>query len=360
MKRFATLLLAFALILGALSGCSNTGTDDSGDSTSVVSEIDNPNKVNKLENADDVVMTYEDRTLTSGMYAFIFSYLKTVYLFNLQYYGSSDYVEDTKAFWSTLAGETTYGKAVTKDINDHCMMLLICDKMASEYSVSLSSEDLALAEEELNDLVADYGSVSKFNDYLSRFGVDYDDVSDYLNKKYMISAVQSKLCSAGGICEVSDQEVKDAIAERYCKVKHIYLSNKTYNGDASAKAEEVIGALNGGASFKDYVSLSEDTAAKTHPDGMLVNIAETNEKYAEVAASLKEGEYGICKFDEGIYILMGVKMTKDDIEGEYESVFSSIANERFVEYMKDRYGFVELNKDKLDKFDIVTAETIGF
>lgn len=359
MKRFVTLLLALSLVVGALSACTSSSGGSASDDTSVVSAIDNPNKVDKLENADNVVMEYEGRTLSSGMYAFIFSYLKTLYLSTLQYYSDSYYVEDTKAFWSTSAGELTYAEAVVGDINEHCMMLLICDKIASEYGVVLGSEEAEQAGQELNELVADYGSVDKFNDYLARFGIDCDDVEAYLNQKYMITVVQDKLCSSGGVCEISDDDVKSKINESYRKTKHLYLSDSAFDGDANAKANEIIAALENGADFADYVSLSGDTAAQTYPDGIMVNLATTDDRYASVAADLDAGECGICAFDEGVYLIVGVEITDDDIEGVYQTVFSSLAEERFVAYLSDRYGAVELDADELAKFDIVTAETIG-
>ncbi len=348
MKRIIVLLLAISLTL-SLPACG--GDEDT---------ISNPNPVENLENAGVTVMSYESETLTSGMYAFIFSYLKTNKLHYLQQYGSSSIVEDTEVFWKTETENGTLGDIAEKDINDHCKMILICKKMSSEYGVSLSSENLEYVTDELNDWISAYGSVEGFSDYLRRYGITVDNFEDYLEKKYLITALQNKLCEKGGLCEVTEEMVAEEIAKSYGKVTHIFLRHDSYGGDATKKAEELLAALKSGAAMKDYAKLSEDTTYKAYPEGTLVKYDTANSAYAEAAASLKAGEYAMCVTNDGAYVITAFDIADDDVDELYESVYTSIADEKFLSVMEERYGYVELNTEELNKYDIITADIIDY
>ena len=137
MKRFFALILIFAT-LTSLVGCAD------GDGV-----INDPNAKPIVDNSDKVVMSYEGYEITSGMYAFIFSALKTNYLYLLQLYGETEFVEDTESFWNTKTEDgATLASAVRDDINNHCKMVLISEKMAKEYGVTLTEDALEDAADE--------------------------------------------------------------------------------------------------------------------------------------------------------------------------------------------------------------------
>lgn len=347
MKKIIALILALAALV-AFAACGNE--EDT---------IDNPNPSKPLENSGITVMSYEGETINSGMYAFIFSYLKTKKMYYFQMYGSSQTVEDTQSFWNTYYDGKTIGEAALQDIQDHCKMLLICNKMASEYNVSLNNEEQGQVEDELNDWISSYGSVEGLSDFLKRYGISVDDLEKYLEKNYLIVSLQNKLCSEGGVCEVTDDEVNKQINETYSKVTHIYLSDKTYNGDAKSKGEEILKALEEGKDIGEFGKLSEDTTLKTYPDGMMVSL-ETDNSYTKAVAELSDGEYALCEMGDGVYIIKCFKMTDSDVDSRFETVYKSVADNKFLAVMAERYPFVELNRDELDKYDIITADTIEF
>ncbi|MBR6594519.1 MAG: hypothetical protein IKK83_05000 [Clostridia bacterium] len=316
--------------------------------------------VGVVDNADEAVMSYDGKELSSGMYAFIFSYLKSWNLYYLQYYGSADYVDDTERFWNIDTGNGTYGENTVRDINDHCKMLLICEKLAADYGVTLDSEEKELVEGELNDFISAYGSEGKLSEFLVRYGITVDDLEAYLEKKHLVNAVQDELCAESGLCEVKKTEVYDAIAKEYRKVTHLYLLDSDYNGDATAKAKEIADAVNGGKALSEYKGLSKDNMYTAYPDGEIVELAGCVEEYAKLAEGLKAGECGYCKVGEGAYVMLGFDMTDSDKDSKYETVYAGIANERFLAAMADRYGLVELNSTELAKYDIITADTIDF
>lgn len=346
MKKFLALFLAllFTFVMGSCGG------DE---------VIDNPNPSKPLENADSVIMSYAGETLSTGMYAFIFSYQKTNMLYSYQNLGSSDIVEDTEAFWNTETEKGKLGELTVKDINDHCRMLLLCNKMAAEYGVKLGDVELEYVTEELNDLTAAYGSKAGLEDYLRRYGITADDVEEYFCNKYLILALRDTLCSDGGVCEVSKAAVEEEIYKSYGKTTHIYLSDKKHNGDATSKAEEVLAALNNGAEFKDYTNLTEDTTYKTYPNGTLVSFAVDN-AYSEAVSKVKGGEFTMCTLGEGAYVIKTFELKAEDIDALYDTAYTALADEKFMGLIEERYGLVEMDSNELNKYNIVTAEIIAF
>ena len=346
MKKYLLLLITLSLCVTMFS-C----TDDK--------VIDNPNPSKPLENADSVIMSYEGESISTGLYAFIFSYQKTNMLYSYQNLGSSDMVEDTETFWNTETENGKLGELTVKDINDHCRMILLCKKMAAEYGVKLGETELEYIAEEINDLTAAYGSTSGLEDYLRRYGITSADVEEYFGDKYLILSLRNTLCADGGLCEVSKETVEDEIAKSYGKATHIYLTDAKYDGNATAKAEEILASLEAGADFKDYTNLSEDTTYKTYPKGTLVSYAIGNE-YSKAVSAVKAGDYAVCTLADGAYIIKTFEMTDDDKDTLYDTVHTALADEKFMALIEERFGLVEIDSKELDKYDIVTAEIIAF
>ena len=348
MKRFIAILLLFALCIPFV-GCAD------GDGV-----LDDPNAKPIVDNSDKVVMSYEGYEITSGLYAFIFSSLKTNYLYLLQLYGDTEFVEDTESFWNTKTEDgKTLGKAVTEDINNHCRMILISEKMAKEYGVTLTEDAAEDAADEYNDYVASYGGEKQLEVYINRYGLSLDELKAYLNKKQLINCVQDKLCAKGGLCSVADEVVYEKISENYIKAKHIYLLDSKYDGKAIDKANEVLSAIKDGSEkYDDFVSLSADDSATAYPKGFMVNLSETEDEYANTLLGLKDNEYGVCKSADGAYVICRLEMTDDDKKTKFEVVWDELADEKFSETVSARYDMVEIDSEELEKYDIITADII--
>lgn len=347
MKKIVAFILLFFVL--CVSACGNAE-----------GVVNDPNAKPIVDNSDTVVMSYEGYTLTSGVYAFIFSALKTNYLYLLQLYGESDFVEDTEAFWNikTESGKT-FGEAVTEDIYDHCKMLLIAQKMAVEYGVALDEEAKEAVSDEYNDYISAYGGETELDVYLNRYGIGADELLDYLNNKQMINVLQDKLCADGGLCEVREEDVYALIDAQYCKAKHIYLSDSKNGDDALSKANAMLAQINNGEKkYDDFASLSEDNSTSDYPDGFLVNIEETEERYSTLLSTLKVGECGVCEADEGAYLIMKIEITDEDRDTRFDSAWQEIADKQFSEVLDSRYDQVELNGEELNKYDIITADVL--
>ena len=336
-KRLLLLLISFSLLFVTLS-CSNE-KEDSG-------------------NADIEVMSYNEHSMSSGLFGFVFSYNKTNYLQLLAEYNGTDYIEDTETFWDTLAEDNvTFGDSVKQDIIDHCKMVLISSSMAAEYGVSLSDDDIEMANNELNDIISIFGSEKKLNNHLKKYGINADDVLEYLKKKYLIIALQDKLSSEGGLCEIVDDDIWDYVKQTYIKVKHVYFDDAEHDGKAHEELQELCNALNSGEKkFDDIAELSEDTFISSNPDGALVGIDTLNDEYRKCAESLEVGKYAVVKIDSGAYLITVLDITEDDIEENFEALYSDVSDIKFSDLISTYYDSVEINSTEISKYDIVTAE----
>lgn len=343
------------LIILCIAMCITACTSSDGD-------VDNFSNFSAFNNSGVVVMTYNGVELTSGMYAFVFSALKTNYLYLLQIYGDVDFVEDTELFWNSASdSSSTFASAVTEDINNHCRMLLICQKLKNEYNVQLSDTDVETVYDEYNDYISAYGGEEKLEKFLSKYGISSDDLNSYIMMKQTISAVQSVLCAEGGLCEVKKDTVYSRIDAEYVKAKHIYLLDDKYNGDALSKASQLKSQIDSGEKvYDDFAALSDDNSTEDYPDGFLVHISETEERYSAVVGSMEIGQCEVCEADGGAYLIMRIEMTDDDRETHYDTIWEDVADEQFSSVMESLYDQVEINKDELAKYNIITAPVLNY
>ncbi len=314
---------------------------------------------NKNGSSNITVMSYKNESISSGLYGFIFSYNKSSYLYLMQNYDGMAYAEDTESFWNSYTEDgLTLGEGVVKDINDHCKMIMISASMAEEYGVSLSEDNIDAAEAELNDLIAVFGSEKKFNDYLKKFGLNADDILEYLKKKHLVVVLQEKLCSSGGICEVNDAMLFEHAENIYVKIKHIYFSNDKNDGKAYDKLCLMATDINNSVSkFDDYTEKSEDTFIESNPKGALAEKNTLNEEYLKCVQKLKNGEVGVAKLEDGAYLIQRLEIDESDIEENFEMLYSDVADSAFSEHISSYYNGVEISKEELAKYDIITAET---
>ncbi len=313
-------------------------------------------------NSGDTVMSYKEEKMSSGLYGFVFSYNKSSYLYMLQNYDGTAYANDTEAFWNTKTEDgLTLGEGIVKDINNHCKMILVASSVAKEYGVTLSHDDISSAEDELNDLIAVYGSEKKLNDYLRKFGLDAEDVLEYLKDKCLVSVLQAKLCESNGICAVDDEMLFAYAEEHYIKVKHIYYSDDNHDGkafdDLSAIAEQI---NSGDAKLDEFKDKSDDSFISSNPDGALAERSTLNEEYLKCADGLKDGMCGVVEIEGGAYLIESLEISEEDIEENFELMYTAVANDEFSKYISSYYDAVEINRAELEKYDIITAETFSF
>ena len=208
--RWVALSLALLLLVPVFAGCSSKG------------------KTLLTMKKDGVKVTF-----SVNYYRFLLSRLKGNYIDN-QYVNESGKTADQDAFWQvkdTYDGKTvqTLDEYLRRQVLEDCQIFLAALWMFEKSNLSLSEEAKASVEQEMTDLVNDFGngSKTKLNSILSDYGMNYDLLKEFYLIQEKVKAVKNDLYGANG--SLIGTGIKDAyLAENYIRFKQIYLPNYEY------------------------------------------------------------------------------------------------------------------------------------
>ena len=172
-------------------------------------------------------------TFSVNYYRFLLSRLKGNYIDN-RYVNESGKTADQAAFWQvkdTYNGKTTQtlDEYLREQILEDCQIFVAALWMFEKSGLSLSAEAKASVEQEMTDLVNDYGngSKTKLNAILSDYGMNYDLLKEFYLIQEKVKAVKTDLYGANG--SLIGTGIKDAyMNENYIRFKQIYLPNYKY------------------------------------------------------------------------------------------------------------------------------------
>ncbi len=208
--RWVAFSLALLLIVPIFAGCSSKG------------------KTLLTMKKDGVKVTF-----SVNYYRFLLSRLKGNYIDN-QYVNESGKTADQAAFWQvkdTYNGKTvqTLDEYMREQILEDCQIFLAALWLFEKSDLSLSAEAEVSVEQEMADLLNDYGngSKTKLNSILSDYGVNYDLLKEFYLIQEKVKAVKADLYGTNG--SLIGTGIKDAyLAENYIRFKQIYLPNYEY------------------------------------------------------------------------------------------------------------------------------------
>ena len=208
--RWVAFSLALLLLVPIFAGCSSKG------------------KTLLTMNKDGVKVTF-----SVNYYRFLLSRLKGNYIDN-QYVNESGKTADQDAFWQvkdTYNGKTvqTLDEYLRGQVLEDCQIFLAALWLFEKSNLSLSEEAKASVEQEMTDLVNDFGngSKTKLNSILSDYGMNYDLLKEFYLIQEKVKAVKNDLYGTNG--SLIGTGIKDAyLSENYIRFKQIYLPNYEY------------------------------------------------------------------------------------------------------------------------------------
>ena len=208
--RWVSLSLALLLLFPLLTGCSSKG------------------KTLLTMKKDGVQVTF-----SVNYYRLLLSRLKGDYIDN-QYVNESGKTADKDAFWQvqdTYNGKTvqTLDEYLREQVLEDCQIFLAALWLFETRGLSLTSEAKESVEQEMEDLVNDYGNGSKvkLNSILADYGINYDLLKEFYLIQEKAKAVKNDLYGANG--SLIGTGIKNAyLNENYIRFKQIYLPNYEY------------------------------------------------------------------------------------------------------------------------------------
>ena len=209
-KRIASALLVLTLLLLCCSACSAKG------------------KTLLSINKDG-----KKATFSANHYQLLLSRLKGAFV-SYGYSNESGAAADSEKFWNvqdTFDGQTlqTWDDYYREQVLNDCRTYTVAVWLFETNGLKLSKTALDAIQQDMEDLINDYGSGSKtrLNAVLSDYGVNYDLLKDFYTVDAKVDALKEFLygSNASGLgTNVKDQYLND----HYLRFKQIFFANYDY------------------------------------------------------------------------------------------------------------------------------------
>ncbi|MBR2477164.1 MAG: peptidylprolyl isomerase [Clostridia bacterium] len=244
----------------------------------------------------DVVATVNGEKITKEDYA--------MYLFNFEYSVISQVgissQEEANAFWTTTeiegksAGDIAKERAMEQAVNT----TIICQK-AKEMGISLTEEEKAQINQQIEMSITNMGGREKFEEHLKDIGTDMDAYKKYIEYEALAGKFVETMAAMPEYTVTEDQ-AREHIRTTYIKAKHILISTmdefqQPYSEEekaaAKAQADEIYQQIMNGADFDALMNqYSQDPGLLTSPDGYIFGKGRMIAEFEDAAYTLQVGQ----------------------------------------------------------------------
>ncbi|CDZ23631.1 PpiC-type peptidyl-prolyl cis-trans isomerase [[Clostridium] cellulosi] len=289
-----------------------------------------------------------DITMPTGVYVY-FLMQNAGYVTTYAASSSSSSTSSNSDPWSQqIDGKNAVSWAINNAL-DSCKQLMVIEKQAAERKVTLTSDEKSAAKAKAEQAYTTY------KDLFTKNGISQASIERYLDDMYLKDELFKSYYGEKGDKAVSASELADYYTKNFAHIKQIFVSKidtSTYQPLSSdklesqkKKANEAYAAVkNDLKNFQTYVDkYNEDTGMKQNPDGYIFSkqTAQSlgyDQKFVDLAFSLKEGEVGMAESDMGYFIEYRVKT--DPSASSYndsmkQTVLSEMKYPEFQNLLKD-------------------------
>lgn len=319
-KKFFALLLPLLLLAGLLSGCTTKYVAKSKYATTVVAEY----------NGQEIMLSEANFMAVMSQY----SYEQTYY----SYFGITD-------IWDTaLSDDMTMEESVKADVMSALLQTALLCSVAEEYGVSLSEEDKAAVEEQIEYFLENAGST-----LIERTGADEE----------LLRTVYTNNALANRVWEYMTQDIDTtAEPEDYRQVKISYLllvepsdssstdsdsTEDTEDGEEEAEIDydaliqEMYDRAVAGEAFSDLVTEYKEAGYSLSTNTVTMGEGEYDTTIGPTCWEMETGDYATEYHDStGWYVLycesdFDEDATQTAIEEELDSRRDTMFNEKYAE-----------------------------
>lgn len=203
LRRITAALLSATLLLGAASALSSCGE--------------------RGPFAFEYESEGEHAGIDEAQYAYWMAHYKHVFL------SSYKDASDTAEFWdSTLDNGQTAEAYLTDVVNKNVARYVAAAWMFDYMGLDLTSEMKKEVEDGIDEIVTYSfdGDEEKFNEYLSKIGIDRDTLYDAYIMDVKMNAVKEAMYGVSGVINVPDSDRMAYLNEKYVRICHIYVNDK--------------------------------------------------------------------------------------------------------------------------------------
>jgi hypothetical protein len=336
-----------------------------------------------------VMLTYKDKTMSSGMYAFALAERKGEVVDYFSSYSGQDISSD-ETFWSAAFGDTTYEDWLKDYTMELCKNILLTDFFCKEFDLKITDDTT------LNDLdnimenaKQTFGGEDELALELAKYGITIEQLRDYYSYYYKYQLLLDYWYGENGTMKIpkeevsnkffgnyykvdmaafsfytndengntvafvdkniTDEQAKDYFNKNYVKVKHIlYMTVDTNEqplsadkiAEAEKNAKETYEAIkNGTVNYDDKLKEKSDTSSE-----MVFTRGEMVSEFETASFEMKTDELRLVQTKYGWHIIKKLTPSDDDFKKNIDEVKQTMSKEKVTADAKDMIAQLKENK----------------
>lgn len=281
-------------------------------------------------------------------------------------------LEETDGFWDKYV-DTTYSSTMKDYLNAMIQSYIISSNLYSihfdELGLSLDSETEQEIKASVDELINQYGSRENLDAALKEQGYSYDVfVKQYYDEAKRKAIIMYYFGPDSTEQPVSEQSLHEYYDEYYVKVKHIFLSTKTKEGDEMSKtqrdevgqkAQRIYDRVMAGEDYEALLDeFNEDPGMASSPNGYIFSSEDSSypRVFYNAAFEMEPGQVRLVQSNLGYHIIKKYSFSEDDIYSPdnittlLENMMSEESN-KLLDKLKERIG-VTYNNAVLDSMSV--------
>ncbi|MBQ6059230.1 MAG: peptidylprolyl isomerase [Clostridia bacterium] len=253
------------------------------------------------------------------------------------YYSSlvSSFEQQHGAAFSTFSGTKmdeesgTYLDEIVNYALDLTATQAVINHIFDERGLSLTEEDDAIVQEQIDDYISAYGSEEAFEQAVAETGMSMDFFKENLYSYQRIDRLIESMHEEEGY---TDADILAAAEEDFIRVKHILIQTRDEAGElldeagiaeAGDRAKALVAQLDEGADFDALMAeYGEDPGMVSQPEGYVIDEdVPFDVAFVDTAFSLDVDEYELVLGSSGYHIIKRFPLRESDLQAIYPSLY---------------------------------------
>ncbi|MBQ2252534.1 MAG: hypothetical protein II328_00970 [Clostridia bacterium] len=297
------------------------------------------------------VLSCGSESLDERLFSYALTLNKTKTLATLR--GSSQNLVDDEAIWTTDLGDgTTYADMVLESTLKTLKMTLFYADYAQQNDVTLSADEKAAVDENLNTILKSFENRAAFDSYMGSYGFDYD----LLHRYYTLDALSQagmRAYYAHPLTSLTSADVKAYYEEHYATYIYFYVNETDVllqNGkrvpltdeDKKEKAalfEQVQKDVQTEEDFKKWLDRSDENVF-SEKKAETTLFSDVPQAFAKELKEAEEESLFVAQGEKGRYLVYKAELSEDYFSKHSQAFLLTLISERedvFLTEQKDLF-----------------------